>query len=216
MKKTFVTVLLAVLLVTAVALAENALLDAAWALVPEDAKLVEQDKDDGLYEYDFRNAEASYEVVLDPDGAPMMLQTAYSGVKGSEAAALDASAAETAALAHAGEGAVADISLLVKDGKRFSWRVFVVSGADVVEYELNAENGVLLETEVYYGAAEGLLPSALLAKLKADKGDITLTDVELELEGGVLVCSGDGTLGGTRYEFEMLTSDGTVREWKKD
>ena len=216
MKKTFVTVLLAVLLVAAVSLAEDLLLDAAWAMLTEVAKLVERDMDDGVYEYDFRSDAAQYEVVMTADGAPLLLKTAYTGVKGSESAVLDEAAAVSAALAHAGEGASADLALLTRSDKRYLWTVFVVNGADVLEYEINAGTGEIREVEVYYGASGGVLPSALLAKLKADKGDITLTDMDLELDDGRLVCTGEATLGSARYEFEALASDGSIWEWERD
>lgn len=216
MKKTFVTILLAVLFVAAVAVAEDALLNAAWSLVPADAVLTEQEADDGLYEYDFRSDAARYEVLLDKSGAAVLLKTEYAGVKGGDEAVLDASAAEAAVLARADAGAAVDFSLLVQDDRRWFWTVFVVSGTDLAEYELNAQTGEMVDAEVYYGASAGVLPSAFAAQLAQEKGSISLTDLELECDDGKLVYTGNASMDGKRYEFEALASDGKLIEWEKD
>lgn len=216
MKKTFLMILLAMLLVAAVSFAESVLLDAAWSLLPEEAQLVSQDKDDGLYEFEFRSDDVDYEAVLNPDGAPLMLKKEYRGVKGGERVQMSLSAMEAEALAVAGEGAVIDYALQKADDKRHVWVFFVRRGEDAAEIEFNAETGALKEVEWYYDAAGGLLPLDILARLTEEKGGVILTEADLELEDGVLVCSGEATLDGKTYEFEVRTRDGMILEWERD
>lgn len=145
MFKRIATMLLALLLVTTAALAESSTLEAAKSLVPETAALTETDRDDGLWEYDFRDGDMRYEVVVNSTSA-VLLTTRNTAVKPSAANTLTA---ETATAGIIGEILYAQAE---KDDGRWVWKLIVQEETDLVEYDLNAETGEIIEVERYFSA----------------------------------------------------------------
>ena len=189
---------------------EDAALQAARTMVPVSAVLTERESENGLTELAFRDGAKRWDIVLDAANQPVLYQVEDMDAKGSTEAGLDASAAEAAVLAslHEEPGAYASFTLLEKDDGLYRWKVFARSGEDWLVYELNAQDGSVMETERYFGAA--------VEALRAQKGDIVLTELDLELDEGRLVYEGQATLGNVRYAFEALAADGTLLEWEKD
>lgn len=167
MFKKFATMLLALLLVTTAAPAESSVSDAAKALVPPAAALTESERDDGLWEYDFRDGDMRYEVVLDGQ-MPILLTTRNTAVK---AAAANTLTAETAVSGITGEILYAQAE---KDDGRWVWKIIVQEETDLVEYDLHAETGEIIEVERYFSATLAL-PSATYKRL-----DLELDDGRLE------------------------------------
>lgn len=160
------TVLLALLLTTTAAVAESSLPEAVQALVPETARLTETDRDDGLTEFEFRDGDLRYEV-LTRDGIPVALITKNTAVKAAKANLLTA---ETLPDFITGEILHAHAE---KDDGKWLWRVIVREGADLVEYDLNAETGEVKEMERYF-SADLALPEG------------SSPNLDLEMDDGVL------------------------------
>ena len=196
---------------------EDAALRAARTLVPASAGLTERETEAGLTELAFRDGALRWDIVLDAANQPVLYQVEDTDMKASAEAVLDADAAEAAVLSslHEEPGAYVSFTLLEKDDGLYRWKVFVCSGEDWLVYELNAKDGSVMETERYFGAA-AVEPGAAVEALRAQKGDIVLTELDLELDEGRLVYEGQATLGNVRYAFEALAADGTLLEWEKD
>lgn len=196
---------------------EDAALQAARTLVPASAVLTERETEAGLTELEFRDGALRYDVALDAANVPLLLQVEATDVKASAEAVLDAAAAEAAVLADLTEEPDAQVAftLLEKDDGLQRWKVFALSGEDWLVYELNAQDGGVMETERFFGAAV-VTPGTLMESLRAQKGEIVLMKLDLELDKGQLVYEGQAMLDNDRYEFEALAADGTLLEWEKD
>ena len=196
---------------------EDAALQAARTMVPVSAVLTERESENGLTELAFRDGAKRWDIVLDAANQPVLYQVEDMDAKGSTEAGLDASAAEAAVLAslHEEPGAYVSFTLLEKDDGLYRWKVFARSGEDWLVYELNAQDGSVMETERYFGAA-AVEPGAAVEALRAQKGDIVLTELDLELDKGQLVYEGQALLDNTCYEFKALALDASLIEWKKD
>ena len=196
---------------------EDAALQAARTLVPASAALTERETEDGLTEMEFRDGTQRWDVVLDAANQPVLYQVEDKDAKGSAEVVLDASAVETAVLAslHEEPGAYVSFTLLEKDDGLYCWKVFARSGEDWLVYELNALDGGVMETERYFGAA-AVAPGEAVEAVRRQKGEIILTELDLELDKGRLVYDGKATLGDTCYAFKALAADGSLIEWKKD
>jgi uncharacterized membrane protein YkoI len=164
--KKFATMLLALLLMTATALGESSIPAEVAKLVPETVSLIETDREDGLMEYEFRDGEMFYEVVT-KKGTPIALTTRNAAVKPSKENLLTE---EQALSGLVGEKLHARAE---KDDGRWVWKVILREENDLVEYELNAETGEVIETERYFAADIGEIPE----KLK--KPDLELEDGKL-------------------------------------
>lgn len=149
MFKRIATMLLALLLVTTAALAESSTLETAESLVPVTAVLMETDRDDGLWEYDFRDGDMRYEVVLNGTAA-VLLATRNTAIR---PAAANTLTSETATAGIAGKILYAQAE---KDDGRWVWKIIVQEETDLVEYDLNAETGEVIEMERYFSAALAL------------------------------------------------------------
>ena len=164
--KKIATMLLALMLLTATALGESSVPVEAAALVPETAILLETERDDGLMEYEFRDGDMYYEVLM-REGTPIALITRNTAVKPSKENTLTE---EQALAGLSGEKLYAGAE---REDGRWVWKVILREENDLVEYELNAENGEIIETERYFAADIGPMPE------KVKKPD-------LELEDGIL------------------------------
>ncbi len=147
--KKLVTMLLALLLLTTAALAESSLPQAVQSLVPETAVLVETDRDDGLVEYEFRDGTMTYEVVM-RDEAAVALTVQNTAIRAGKQNLLTQ---ETATQNLPGTLLYAAAE---KDDGRWIWKVILQEETDLVEYELNAETGEVMEVERYFSATLAL------------------------------------------------------------
>ncbi|MGN1019279.1 MAG: PepSY domain-containing protein [Aristaeellaceae bacterium] len=218
MKKITALLLTMLLALPLTALAtEDAALEQARTMVSATAALTERETEDGLTEFEFREDAQRWDVVLDAANQPVRYQVEYTDVKGAAEAELDGSVAGDIALATLQDepGAYVAFTLLEKDDGLYRWKVFARSGEDWLVYELNAQDGGVMETERYFAAA-AVTPEETVEAIRAQKGEIVLTELDLELDKGRLVYEGQAELGGVRYEFEVLASDGSLIEWKKD
>ena len=196
---------------------EDAALQAARTLVPASAALTERETEDGLTEMEFHDGTQRWDVVLDAANQPVLYQVEDKDAKGSAEVVLDASAVETAVLAslHEEPGAYVSFTLLEKDDGLYRWKVFARSGEDCLVYELNAQDGGVMETERFFGASV-VTPETMMEAIRAQKGEIVLTELDLELDQGRLVFEGQAMLDNTCYEFKALALDGSLLEWKKE
>ena len=167
LRRKLATVLLfALLLAAASAQAESSPLEAARSLVPATATLTESEREDGLWEFEFRDGDMRYEAAFRGE-TPVMLLTRNTALQGAKVNALTA---QQAALNLPGEVLYAQAE---KDDGLYVWKVIVQDGEDMVEYELNVQTGEILEVERYFAIALPL-PEKAYARL------------DLELEDGAV------------------------------
>ena len=72
-----------------------------------------------------------------------------------------------------------------------------------------------METERFFGALV-VTPETMMEAIRAQKGEIVLTELDLELDKGQLVFEGQAMLDKARYAFKALAADGSLIEWKKE
>ena len=111
--------------------------------------------------------------------------------------------------------AVIHFSLLDYDDGRPEWNIFFTDGAAIGECEVHAETYEIRKSRTYEMAANTLTADKAVEKLIAEKGALTLTDLELDRDDGRLCYEGDSELNCKRYEFEM-NADGRIVEWERD
>ena len=167
--KKIATMLLALMLLTATALGESSIPDEVTNLIPEGAVLLETDRDDGLMEYEFRDGDMFYEVVL-KEGRVIALKTHNAALKPAKENKL------TEESAIAGLNGTVLYARAEKDDGRWLWKVIVQEEEGLAEYEMNAETGEVMETEMYF-SAEIEMPPEGYRKL-----DLELEDGRLRWE----------------------------------
>ena len=111
--------------------------------------------------------------------------------------------------------AVINYTLLDYDDGRPEWNIFFTDGATIGECELNAETYEIRKTRTYDLTDGVLTADKAVEKLSAEKGALTITEIELDWDDGQLWYEGDAELDGRRYEFEM-TAAGRITEWERD
>lgn len=216
--KKFLLTLCVLTLFALPALAEDASLTAAKALVPDGAALIEQDYEHLSASYEFRDGTTFYEVLVDlSTNTPVSLEISYP-VRAAASAALDEAAAVEAVAALLPDAQV-HYALLEEDDRRYTWQVFAEDGADLVVLELNAETGETIDIDRFYGmAGQVMLPDALVEALTADWGELTLTELEFSIddEGLFPEYSGKARIGNRLYEFDADGATGRVLEMEHD
>lgn len=221
MKRTvyFLLAILMLALPMTAALGEDVSLAAAQDYVGKDAKLIERELERGFEELEFRDDAYTYEVLVDArSGIVRQVETKSLTLRPSARCELTEEAA-CDALHLLQPDAVVHYALLEKDDGCYSWQLFAVLNNDLVQYTLSAENGDLLEINLFPGAAEGSTTADELVQALTDAmGAFDLTALEMEWDSDLdaLIYSGDATLDGVRYEFESHAEQATLVEWKRD
>lgn len=139
------------------------------------------------------------------------------GVLPSAAPALSAApeAAAVEALLKEVPGAVVHYALLDTDNRRAEWDIFFTDGTLLGECEVDAETFEIRKLKSYEAPADALTADKAIEALKAAKGDVEITEFDLDRDDGSLWYEGDCLLDGRRYEFEMNVS-GRIVEWERD
>ncbi|HIS94585.1 MAG TPA: PepSY domain-containing protein [Candidatus Ventricola gallistercoris] len=215
MKKTIAMMLTLSMLFSATALAvsRDDAQAAATALVGEGAVLKDSDRDDGYFEFEFRDDAANYDVLVDEQsGEVVRLEMEYHAVGKADAATLDEAAAR-AAVTEAVPGAVIHYALLEQSTKSCEWKVFYTDGEDAVVATLHAQMGDPETIEVFYGAAANLLTAdTAVETISTQKGTQEILELDLELDDdtGSLRYEGEARLDGQVYEFELTATSGSA------
>lgn len=214
MKKTIAMMLTLSLLfgATALAVSRDDAQSTAQALVGEGAALRDSDRDDGYFEFEFRDDAADYDVLVDEQsGEIVYLEIEYHAVGKAGTATLDEAAAREA-VTTAVLGAVVHYALLEQSAKSCEWKAFYTDGEDAVVATLHAQTGDPEKIEIFYGAAASLLTAdTAVEAIRTQKGaeEILELDLELDDDTGSLRYEGEARLDGQVYEFELTAISGS-------
>lgn len=205
-----------ILTLTALAATKDEAQTTAQQLAGEQAKLIESDEDSGVYEFEFRDDAARYDVdILSASGDVLSFETEYSGVPKATQSILTEADAQARVLE---QFPTAQIHLTVpeKDDDGCTYEVFFSDGGVLSEATLNAESGELLRLETYPAAQNLLTADQIPALITAQADGATLAELELSYDDGRYVYDGEATVGNARYSFEFSAADGAVLEWELD
>lgn len=111
--------------------------------------------------------------------------------------------------------AVVDYTVRDRDDGRYEWDIFFTQGSQLGVCEVLESTNEIRKVKLYEKAAGALNASEAVAKLAEKKGNITITDLDLDWDDGFLRYEGDVQLDGKRYEFEMKVT-GEIVEWERD
>ena len=148
MQKKILTIILALLFVTT-AEAILSLPESAASLIPETAALLEQDFEDGAWEYEYRDGDMRYELLI-RDDQPVALTIRNAALRPSPENTLTKEAAVSSV---PGEILFAQAE---KDDGRWTWKIIARVDNDLYEYDLHAETGEVIEAERYFNASLSL------------------------------------------------------------
>ena len=221
MKKT-ITLLLAMSMLlgaSALAVSREDAQSAAQARVGAGATLVESDRDDGYYEFEFSDDAARYDVLVDEQSGEVVMQSIeYRGMRKASSAAVDEAAARQAVTEAAPEAQIHYV-LLEQDDGAYEWNLFYTDGEDAVIASVQAESGEIRQYEIYYGAAAEILTAdQAVEALTASRGTMEILELDLDLDEdtGTLRYDGNARVDGRVYEFEMTAAHGDIVKWERD
>jgi len=112
-------------------------------------------------------------------------------------------------------GATIQYSLLDTDDRREEWDIFFTDGTLMGECEVDAETYEIRKIRTYEASPDALTADKAVEALKAAKGALEITELDLDRDDGALWYEGECLLDGRRYEFEM-TASGRIVEWERD
>lgn len=222
-KMTVILALVAALMIagSALALTDTEVETAARAYVPTDATLSKSEMDDGMHELTFR-VEATgekYEIQVDPaTGAVVKIESELKGASTARSTTLTDEAVAAAVEAAYPGAEIIRKDEQIDDGKH-EIEVFIVTGELYGKLDLNAENGAIVDRELYVGqyAADGMMTEeAARAQITTLKPGAEIVKIELDEDDGRYFWEGDATLNGTRYEFSINATTGDMVEWERD
>ena len=206
------------------ALTDAELLTAARAFLPANAEHVRTEKEDGYLEYEFSipTTWERYEVRLHPTtGAVFSVESDLPDQRGA-AATLTAEAAGAAVQAEFPD-ATLEILYVSFEQERGGYvcMVLVRSAGMLGAYELHAETGAVLGRQLFYEQTAGewqniRLPEQIAAELRAAHAGLTDLYLDIDEDDGWIYYTGDATVSGMRYEFEIDIMTGVTYEWDND
>jgi len=103
------------------------------------------------------------------------------------------------------------------DDGRKEWDVFFTTAAgELGSCTVKDGSFQVRDVERYTNLpADALLVTEALAKLQAEKGAFSPTELEMDRENGRICYEGQGLLDGRMYEF-VITVEGNILEWERD
>jgi len=101
------------------------------------------------------------------------------------------------------------------DDGRAQWNLFFTQGASIGICKVNEENNTIRKVELYEMTDGMLTADKAMQMLEAEKGPLTVVELELDRERDSLVYEGEAEVDGKRYEFEM-NALGRIIEWERD
>jgi len=111
--------------------------------------------------------------------------------------------------------AVLDYAVRERDDGRYEWNLFFTQGEQLGMCKVLESSNEIRRVELFKKTGGVLNASEAMAKLAEKKGNVVVTELELDWDDGRLVYEGDAELDGKRYEFEMK-ADGGIIEWERD
>ena len=203
---------LALLLIFAVHGAQAETLDdaraAAQALVGGQAELVDSGAEDGLYEFEFRDDRARYDVeIRSGDGAVIEFETTYADAAKAKEFVLTEAEARAKAMAKYPD---AEVTLAVAerdDDDGAVYEIFLTTAGTPATLTINAETGEVRRVELYPAAA-GALGADKIAELVVSP----IVELELSWDDNTYVYDGDTQVA----EFKIDAFTGDILEWSND
>lgn len=222
-KMSMILVLLAALLMagSALALTDTEAETAARAYVPDGASFLRSEIDDGMYELTFRveATQEKYEIQVNPTtGAVTKIESELKSASTAKSTTMTAEAVAVAVEAVYPGAQIIRQDEEIDDG-RHEIEVFIVAEGLYGTLDLNAENGAIIERELYVGeyAADGMMTEeAARAQIATLKTGAEIIKIKLDEDDGRYFWEGDATLNGSRYEFAIDAVTGTMVEWERD
>jgi len=101
-----------------------------------------------------------------------------------------------------------------RDDGRMEWNVFFTDGTMLGQCEVDAQTWAVREKKTWQMPEGALTADQAVEKLAAEKGALTILELELDRDNGRLWYEGEAELDGKRYEFEM-TVTGEIVEWER-
>lgn len=215
MKRLLPLLVILILALTAGALAasRDESLAIARKQVPEAAQLTESDSDDGIFEFEFRDDSARYDVAVRAlDGAVLEVETGFTGIPRAADFLLTADEA-------AGKAGIsnADLILPERDDAGAVYEIFVSKDGVRQTITLNAETAQTIRTETYPAASDALTADAIARIVSEKQPGAELTELELEpTDGGRYVYDGEARVDGREFSFEINAANGKFIEWEID
>lgn len=218
MKKLLATLIALTLILTAAAMAatKDEALTTAQQLAGEQAALVESDQDGGIFEFEFKDDAARYDVdILSGSGAVVSFETEFSGVaRGTQVVLTEADAQDR--VVERFPTAHVHLTVAERDDDGCTFEVFFTDGETPAEATVNAETGDLLRLETY-PAAQGLMTADQIpGKVAAQAEGATIAELELSYDDGRYVYDGEANVNGKVYSFEFDAATGDLLEWEID
>jgi len=101
------------------------------------------------------------------------------------------------------------------DGKN-EWKLFFTQKDALGVCKIWEDTNTIRKVELYdRGTENALTADQAVAKLKEEKGELTVVELDLDWDDGELRYEGEAEIDGKRYEFEM-TAAGRIIEWERD
>lgn len=211
---------------------------AALSVVPEGVDLVEQDEDDGKYEFTFRTGDGTveYEVeVAKNDGKVKELHTSLRDDRGAETAVLTEQEA-IKAVQESWNGAEVTSIRLVKDDGRYLYEARFEADSCYGSAEIHAGTGVIVESDVKLGTPI-VVPTTGISSGKQEKETAVyltsdqikeqalsrvpegnIRNVDFDREDGRYIYEVDIYKDGIKYEiiYDAITGDELECDTEKD
>ena len=111
--------------------------------------------------------------------------------------------------------AVVDYAVRDRDDGRYEWDIFFTQGGQLGVCEVLESTNEIRKVTLYDKPEGALTASEAMALLAEKKGELVITDLDLDRDDGRLRYEGEAELNGKRYEFEMSVT-GDIIEWERD
>lgn len=111
--------------------------------------------------------------------------------------------------------AVVDYAVRDRDDGRYEWDIFFTQGGQLGVCEVLESTNEIRKVTLYDKPEGALTASEAMALLAEKKGELVITDLDLDRDDGRICYEGEAELNGKRYEFEMSVT-GDIIEWERD
>lgn len=180
--------------------------------LPEGAKFLRTEADDGFTEHIYTDENGEYRLLTHNDGSAAALE--YDAKADPTAKNFALSADEALDILKI---TLPDAELIAaaedRDDGLCEWDLLITSGEDLAFYELDAADGTILDYVIFYGlAARADLPAILEANL----GNAAVTELSLDTDDARLYLEGEARTDSGKVEFSIDAASGILVEAEYD